>query len=82
MKLFAFSIAVSALVSVAVCGAAQAAPISPVLLASDATAANITPVYFHHWHHHVWRHRYPPAGYWDYYRTDWPGRGNNEESTR
>ena len=22
------------------------------------------------------------AGYWDYYRTDWPGRGNNEESTR
>jgi hypothetical protein len=22
------------------------------------------------------------AGYWDYYRTDWPGRGNDEESTR
>jgi hypothetical protein len=22
------------------------------------------------------------AGYWDYYRTAWPGRGNNEESTR
>jgi hypothetical protein len=22
------------------------------------------------------------AGYWDYYRTSWPGRGNNEESTR
>jgi hypothetical protein len=22
------------------------------------------------------------ASYWDYYRTDWPGRGNDEESTR
>jgi hypothetical protein len=22
------------------------------------------------------------AGYWDYYRTGWPGRGHNEESTR
>ena len=22
------------------------------------------------------------AGYWDYYRTSWPGRGNDEESTR
>jgi hypothetical protein len=22
------------------------------------------------------------AGYWDYYRTAWPGRGNDEESTR
>jgi hypothetical protein len=22
------------------------------------------------------------AGYWDYFRTAWPGRGNNEESTR
>jgi hypothetical protein len=26
---------------------------------------------------------YPTVGgYWDYYRTGWPGRGNNEESTR
>jgi hypothetical protein len=22
------------------------------------------------------------GSYWDYYRTDWPGRGNDEESTR
>jgi hypothetical protein len=22
------------------------------------------------------------AGYWDYYRTSWPGRGNDLESTR
>ena len=22
------------------------------------------------------------ASYWDYYRTAWPGRGNDEESTR
>ena len=26
--------------------------------------------------------RYHVAGYWDYYRTSWPGRGNDEESTR
>jgi len=26
---------------------------------------------------------YPTVpGYWDYYRTAWPGRGNDEESTR
>jgi hypothetical protein len=26
---------------------------------------------------------YPTVpGYWDYYRTSWPGRGHDEESTR
>jgi hypothetical protein len=36
--------------------------------------------YYHHRHHH---YGHGGAGsYWNYYRTDWPGRGNNEESTR
>ena len=38
--------------------------------------------YYHHRHHHSWRHGHPTASYWNYYRVDWPGRGNNEESTR
>jgi hypothetical protein len=36
--------------------------------------------------HHRYYAYYPVypavAGYWDYYRTSWPGRGNDEESTR
>jgi hypothetical protein len=38
--------------------------------------------YYHHRHHHYWHHGYPIASYWNYYRTDWPGRGNDEKSTR
>jgi hypothetical protein len=49
--------------------------------------------YGHHGHHHGYYAYYPRyyayypsyptvAGYWDYYRTSWPGRGNDEESTR
>ena len=63
MKKLVLSIALSALVSVAICGTTQAA-------------------YYHHRHHHYWHHGYPIAGYWNYYRTDWPGRGNNEALTR
>jgi hypothetical protein len=83
MKLLGFSIAVPALMSVAVCGAAQAAPITSLPLASDAAnSVNIIPVHYHHWHHHYWRHGYPIAGFWDYYRVDRPGRGTSAESTR
>ena len=83
MKHISFLIAASALMSVAVCSATQAAPITPLPLASDATSANITPVYYHHWHHHYWHYRgYPVAGFWNYYRTSWPGRGTDVESTR
>jgi hypothetical protein len=64
MKRFVFSIALGALVIVAVSAATQAG-------------------YYHHRHHHHWHHGgYPIAGFWNYYRTDWPGRGNDEESTR
>jgi hypothetical protein len=83
MKHISFLIAVSALMSVAVCGATQAAPITPLPLASDATSAKITPVYYHHWHHHYGHHGgYPIAGFWNYYRTFGPGRGTSVESTR
>jgi hypothetical protein len=37
---------------------------------------------YHHRYYAYYPRYYPVAGYWDYYRTDWPGRGNNEESTR
>jgi hypothetical protein len=62
MKHFVVSIALSALVAVAVSATAQAA-------------------YYHHRHHHYWHHG-GGGSYWNYYRTDWPGRGHNEESTR
>jgi hypothetical protein len=83
MKHISFLIVASALMSVAVCSVTQAAPITPLPLASDATSAKITPVYYHHWHHHYWHHGgYPIAGFWNHYRTSWPGRGTDVESTR
>jgi len=85
MKQYAFSIAASGLIFAAVCGTTQATPITPLqqAIANDATAATITPVrYYHHRHHHYWHHSGPVGTYWNYYRVDWPGRGNNEESTR
>jgi len=52
-------------------------------LASVAICGTTQAAYYHHRHHHYWHHGgYPIAGYWNYYRTSWPGRGNNEESTR
>ena len=64
-----------------------------ILLGLSAVVAVLLPlsqsaqahwVVYHHvyWHHHYWHHGYPIAGYWNYYRTSWPGRGNDEESTR
>jgi len=82
MRRIACSILVSGLMSLAVCGITQATPIAPLSPAVASNAANTTPVYYRHWHHHYWRHGYPLAGYRNYYRTDWPGRGNDEESTR
>jgi hypothetical protein len=52
-------------------------------LAFVAICGTTQAAYYHHRHHHYWHHGgYPIAGYWNYYRTDWPGRGNDEESTR
>jgi len=85
MKQYTFSIAASGLILAAVCGIAQAALVTPLpqAMANAATAANITAVrYYHHRHHHYSRHGGSVGSYWNYYRTDWPGRGNDEESTR
>jgi hypothetical protein len=84
MKQFAFSITALGLIFAAVCGTTQAAPIArQPAIANDAGAPNITPVhYYHHRHHHYWRYGGRGGSYWDYYRVSWPGRGNNEESTR
>jgi hypothetical protein len=78
------SILTSGLVSLA-CGITQAAPMRPLPPAiADSTVANTVPVhYYHHWHRLYWHHGgHPIAGFWNYYRTSWPGRGTDVESTR
>jgi hypothetical protein len=83
MTRIGFSILVSGLISLAACGITQATPIAPLSAVVASNAANTTRVHYRHWHHHYWHHGgYPLAGYWNYYRTFGPGRGNNEESTR
>jgi Spy/CpxP family protein refolding chaperone len=55
--------------------------LSIALSALVAVAASTTAqAYYHHRHHHYWHHG--GGSYWNYYRTSWPGRGNDEESTR
>ena len=56
--------------------------------------ARWNPNFYGHYGHHYGHYGYYPryyayypsyptvAGYWDYYRTSGPGRGNDEESTR
>src|SRR6516162_1096157 len=61
MKHLVLSIALSALVAVAVSTTAQA--------------------YYHHRHHHHWHHG-GGGSYWNYTGLSWPGRGNDEASTR
>jgi hypothetical protein len=85
MKHYNFSIAAPGLILAAFCGTTQAASVTPLpqAIANAAAAPNITAVrYYHHRHHHYWRRGGPVGAYWNYYRVDWPGRGNNEESTR
>jgi hypothetical protein len=82
MSRIAFSILAAGLMSLAVCSITQATPMRAPI--GDAGAATITPAhYYHHWHRHYWHHGgYPTAGFWNYYRTSWPGRGTSVESTR
>ncbi len=82
MKRFVLSITVSGLMFAAICEATQAAPMTPLppVIAGGADAASLTPV--HYYRHRHPRHAYGTAAYWNYYRVDWPGRGNNEQSTR
>jgi hypothetical protein len=48
------------------------------VVSGTAQAAPITSLPDWNRHHHYGYH----SSYWNYYRVDWPGRGNNEESTR
>lgn len=85
MRLFVFSIAMFGLITAAACQATQAAPMTalPSEMASNAGVAHVTVIRYYHHYPHRYRHRgYPLAGYWNYYRTDWPGRGASVESTR
>jgi hypothetical protein len=56
--------------------------LSIALLAFVAVAVSTTAqAYYHHRHHHYWHHG-GGGSYWNYYRTSWAGRGNDERSTR
>ncbi len=83
MKRFVLSITASGSMVAALCAATQAAPMTPLppVIASGARAATLTPVHYYR-HRHYRHHGYGSAAYWNYYRVDWPGRGNNEQSTR
>ena len=50
-------------------------------LATATVSMTAQAAYYHYRHHHYWHHG-GGGSYWNYYRTSWPGRGNNEESTR
>jgi hypothetical protein len=85
MGRFAFWIAILGLIGASARETTHAAPMTPLptRMAGDAKAAHITAAhYYRHYPHRYWRHGYPIAGFWNYYRTDWPGRGNSVESTR
>jgi hypothetical protein len=85
MGRFAFSIAILSLIGASACETTHAAPMAPLPpeRAGEAGTAKATPAhYYRHYPHRYGHHGYPLAGYWNYYRTDWPGRGNSVESTR
>jgi hypothetical protein len=85
MRRFVFSITMFGLITAAAYQTTQAAPITPLPseMTSNAGAAHITAIRYYRHYPHRYRHGgYPLAGYWNYYRTDWPGRGTSVESTR
>jgi hypothetical protein len=51
-----FAMTAAALLTLAVSGTAQAAPIAPLGAAVTADQSNVTPVYwrYHHWYGHRW----------------------------
>jgi len=53
-----FAMTAAALLTVAVSGTSQAAPIAPLSAAVTADQSNVTPVYWHRWYghrRHCWR---------------------------
>jgi hypothetical protein len=49
-----FAMTAAALLTVAVSGTSQAAPIAPLSAAVTADQSNVTPVYWHRWYGHRW----------------------------
>lgn len=69
-----FAMAVAALLTLAVSGTSQAAPIAPLSGAVTADQSNVTPVYYHpHWYHHRWyrHHRHCWRGYYGRLHCRW-----------
>lgn len=69
-----FAMAVAALLTLAVSGMSQAAPIAPLSGAVTADQSNVTPVYYHHhWYHHRWyrHHRHCWRGYYGRLHCRW-----------
>jgi hypothetical protein len=62
-----FAMAVAAILTMAVSGAPQAAPIAPLSGAAMADQNNVTPVY---WYHHRWYHHH----WYRHHRHCWRGR--------
>src|ERR1041385_3533953 len=72
-----FAMAVAAILTMAVSGASQAAPIAPLSGAVTADQNNVTPVYWYHhrWYHHRWyHHRWYHHGWYRHHRHCWRGR--------
>jgi len=65
-----FAMAVAGLLFAAVSGTSQAAPIAPLPEGVTSETSGLTPVYWHHWHHHYWYwhhhywHRHCWRGHW------------------
>ncbi len=70
-----FAIVVAALLTLAVSGESQAAPIAPLSSAVAADQNNVTPVYWYHhrWYHHRWyrHHRHCWRGYYGRVHCRW-----------
>ena len=72
-----FAMVVAAMLTLALSGPSQAAPIAPLSSAVTADQSNVTPVYWYHhrWYHHHWyRHHWYHHGWYRHHRHCWRGR--------
>jgi Spy/CpxP family protein refolding chaperone len=78
MTRIVFAMVVAAMLTLAVSGTSQAAPIAPLSSAAVADQSNVTPVYWHHhrWYRHPWyrHHRWYRHGWYRHHRHCWRGR--------
>jgi len=81
MTRIVFAMVVAAVLTLAVSGTSQAAPIAPLSSAVTADQSNVTPIYWyhHHWYHHHWyrhhyyHHRYYHHHWYRHHRHCWRG---------